>query len=344
MTAFVSCWKPTSGALTSLATMRSRFLRCSLLCALATRSLVSAAKPTRIWPGHLRSPSAARMSGVGSSTMSGTPPSFLILPASATFGRKSATAAAITTTSACGARASTAACICAAVSTAWSSAPGGVGSTTVDTSVTRAPCASASAATAYPCLPLLRLAITRTASIGSRVPPAVTTTCVPCSAPPPSTSSTSARIRSGEASRPLPESPPARRPSSGSTTCTPRRRRVSMLSTTAGCSHISVCIAGQTITGARVANRTLVNRSVESPAAYAPISRAVAGTTSTRSADCPSFVCGIGVSSSHKLVCTGSLASADSVVMPRKCSAPLVITGMTCAPASTNRRQISTAL
>ena len=45
------------------------------------------------------------------------------------------------------------------------------------------------------------------------------------------------------------------------------RRSVARLSCTAGCSHISVCIAGQTTTGARVASRTLVSRSVDSPAA-----------------------------------------------------------------------------
>ena len=56
------------------------------------------------------------MSGVGSSTMSGTPSRFLILPSAATLGRKSATAAAITITSAL-ARASTSRCICSAVST-----------------------------------------------------------------------------------------------------------------------------------------------------------------------------------------------------------------------------------
>ena len=73
--------------------------------------------------------------------------------------------------------------------------------------------------------------------------------------------------------------------------------------------------------------------------------RAVAGATSTRSADWPSLVCGIGVSgSSHKRVLTGSLASADNVVTPMKRSAPAVITGMTCAPASTRRRDTSIAL
>ena len=72
--------------------------------------------------------------------------------------------------------------------------------------------------------------------------------------------------------------------------------------------------------------------------------RAVAGATITRSACWPSRVCGIGIGPSHSAVCTGSLASALSVVRPMKCSAPLVITGATCAPASTRRRQTSTAL
>ena len=40
-----------------------------------------------------------------------------------------------------------------------------------------------------------------------------------------------------------------------------------MLSATAGCSHISVCMAGQISTGARVASRVAVSRSEEIPAA-----------------------------------------------------------------------------
>ena len=48
---------------------------------------------------------------------------------------------------------------------------------------------------------------------------------------------------------------------------TPRRRSVARLSCTAGCSHISVCIAGQTTTGARVASSVAVSRSSEMPAA-----------------------------------------------------------------------------
>ena len=41
-------------------------------------------------------------------------------------------------------------------------------------------------------------------------------------------------------------SPPASRPTAGSTMCTPRSRSTAMFSTTLGCSHISVCIAGHT--------------------------------------------------------------------------------------------------
>ena len=61
--------------------------------------------------------------------------------------------------------------------------------------------------------------------------------------------------------------PAGQRPTAGSTTCTPRRS-VAMLSTTAGCSHISVCIAGHTSTGARVASSVLRSRSVASPDVY----------------------------------------------------------------------------
>ena len=52
-------------------------------------------------------------------------------------------------------------------------------------------------------------------------------------------------------------------------------------------------------------------------------SRAVAGQTTTRSADCPSRVCGIGSASSNSDVCTGSEASAEKVVAPTKRVRPL---------------------
>ena len=60
---------------------------------------------------------------------------------------------------------------------------------------------------------------------------------------------------------------PARRPDSGGTISTPRRSSVARFSRTEGCSHISVCMAGQTMTGARVARRVAMRRSSERPAA-----------------------------------------------------------------------------
>src|SRR4029450_11966578 len=70
-----------------------------------------AAKPTITWPGRARSAEiSARTSGFRTRTMgSGSCPSFfLIFPAAYTAGRKSATAAAITTASASGAASCTA--------------------------------------------------------------------------------------------------------------------------------------------------------------------------------------------------------------------------------------------
>ena len=153
-----------------------------------------------------------------------------------------------------------------------------------------------------------------------------------------------AAIRSGSARRPAPTSPPARRPDSGSTTCTPRRRSVARFSWTAGCSHISVCIAGHTSTGARVASSVAVSRSSEMPAAYLPSSFAVAGATTTRSALWPSRVCGIGSGPSNSEVRAGSDASAENVSAPTNRCASSVRTGATCTPASTSRRHTSTAL
>ena len=152
------------------------------------------------------------------------------------------------------------------------------------TTVTLAPRRTHSSEIAWPCLPDDRFAITRTASIGSRVPPAVTTTLRPSKSRSARDRSAAATMSAGSARRPLPISPPARRPASGSTICTPRERNNSIFASTAGCSHISVCIAGHTTTGARVAIKMFVRRSVDKPCAYAASTRAVAGATSTKSA------------------------------------------------------------
>ncbi len=167
-------------------------------------------------------------------------------------------------------RLSTACSISAAVSTRTTSMPAEVARPAVVTRVTLAPRDAASSATACPCLPEERLPMKRTGSMGSRVPPAVTTTRRSSRSWRESSArraSTTATMEAGSARRPAPTSPPASRPLSGSTTCTPRDLSRRRFSCTAGCSHISVCMAGQTTTGARVANSTLVSRSSLMPAA-----------------------------------------------------------------------------
>ncbi len=103
------------------------------------------------------------------------------------------------------------------VPTRMRSTPAGSGSATFAAiRVTRAPRATAARANAYPCLPEERLPRNRTGSSGSRVPPAVTTTCRPArsaSAPPrASARRATAKISAGSGSRPLPVSAPVSRP------------------------------------------------------------------------------------------------------------------------------------
>ena len=64
----------------------------------------------------------------------------------------------------------------------------------------------------------------------------------------------------------------------------------------------------------------------------------------SRSALWPSRVCGIGSGPSNSDVRAGSDASAENVSAPTKRCASSVSTGATCTPASTSRRQTSTAL
>ena len=166
---------------------------------------------------------------------------------------------------------------------------------------------------AKPCLPEERLAMTRTGSIGSWVGPAVTRMCLPfsatksvrpepvegpsCFAPAgdkgsPSTSSGRTErgapicfnISTGSGSLPGPYSPHAIGPSSGSSTITPRARRVATLAWVASWSHMRTFIAGTATTGLSVASSKVVARSSAIPAAILASRSAVAGQTSTRSA------------------------------------------------------------
>ena len=92
------------------------------------------------------------------------------------------------------------------------------------------------------------------------------------------------RSRPGSGSRPLPVSAPVSRPTAGSMTTAPRRRSVATLSWVAGCSHISVCMAGAKTTGQRAVSSVLVSRSSARPCAALASRSAVAGATTTRSA------------------------------------------------------------
>ena len=121
----------------------------------------------------------------------------------------------------------------------------------------------------------------RTESIGSRVPPAVTSTRSPSidrGAPLGTTASTAPSRSAGSRSRPTPHSPlEPSAPTSGSSTVTPRARRVARLARVAGCSYMALFIAGATSTGQVAASAALVNRLSASPAASLAIVLADAG-------------------------------------------------------------------
>ncbi len=136
-----------------------------------------------------------------------------------------------------------------------------------------------------------------TLSIGSRVPPAVTSTFRPRQPSvaagrsptgrsavaegleaPPSTASHAARSSAGSASRPTPCSPlEASRPTPGSTIETPRSRSVRRFARVAGCSYIRSFIAGARTTGQVAARAQLLSRLSANPLASLAIVFADAG-------------------------------------------------------------------
>ena len=122
-------------------------------------SPVSAAKPTMKGAAPLRWRTIeARMSVVGTRltlTPSVVSPFFILTPATSS-ARKSATAAAITTTSQSGMSRMTSWCICEPELTRLKEPPaGGSGSTWAAPTGTEAPRATAVRASSNPCLPLL---------------------------------------------------------------------------------------------------------------------------------------------------------------------------------------------
>ena len=165
---FVAEPNPVPSRPTSFATTRSAPLRASFARPAASTSVVSAANATTTHPGGRIRAISLTMSGVGSSTRSGTPSSFFSFVSTTCFGRKSATAAAMTTASASARWASTAARISSAdVTRSTTTFGGGATVPGPSTSRTCAPRRAASDATAMPMMPLEWLPMNRTGSIAS---------------------------------------------------------------------------------------------------------------------------------------------------------------------------------
>ena len=141
-------------------------------------------------------------------------------------------------------------------------------------------------------------------------------------------------IRSGSGSLPTPESLPVRRPESGVSTVNPLRRSVATFSWVAGLSHIWVCMAGASITGAVVVRIVAVSRSSARPAATRASRSADAGATTTSSAHSPTATCSTAAGSSKTPDDTGAPETAANAGAPMNRSAASVGTVLTSCPAS----------
>ena len=145
--------------------------------------------------------------------------------------------------------------------------------------------------------PLERLPMKRTGSIGSRVPPAVTSTRRPSQgrSPPGSLASIRSSSRSGAGRRPRPCSPrEASLPSSGSIVSTPRSLSVARFACVAASAYMRSFMAGATRRGAAQARKEVVSIESAIPPASLAIVLAEAGATSMRSQLAASSRCPIG--------------------------------------------------
>jgi len=207
-----------------------------------------------------------------------------------------------------------------------------------------------------------RLPTKRTASIGSRVPPAVTRTFSPSSEPPavaPTRASIAASSSEGSGRRPTPHSPgEPSAPVPGSSTSAPRARRVSRFARVAAFSYIASFMAGATISGRRHASAAAVSRLSAWPWASLAIVLADAGAIMNRSARSTSARCESGAcsgagspgkaprnaSASHSLISTGApVMAAKDAVPTKRVEASVWITRTAC-PAFMARRVSSSAL
>ncbi len=293
------------------------------------------------------------MSSVGTRLISGAPSALRSFVVATSAGRKSATAAAITTTSDLAALASTASAISAAVSTSTTSIPGATARSDVVTRVTSAPSSAAASARAWPWRPEERFERYRTGSMGSRVPPAVTSTRRPRSGPAPSARPSGrgedpARgvdDRGGLGQAPCAHVPTREMARSPARARAPRGGEASPGSPAPPRAPTSRCAwQGRRAPGLawqarlpRAGPRRSRPRTSRSPAPSP--GRRGRGRPGGR-ARCG----GSGWSSPNTSRRAGSEARAEKVAAPTKRVALAVRTGTTCAPASTSRRQSSTAL
>ena len=117
-------------------------------------------------------------------------------------------------------------------------------------------------------------------------------------------------------------------------TVNPLRRSVATFSWVAGLSHIWVCMAGASITGAVVVRIVAVSRSSARPAATRASRSADAGATTTSSAHSPTATCSTAAGSSKTPDDTGPPETAANAGAPMNRSAASVGTVLTSCPTS----------
>jgi len=177
------------------------------------------------------------------------------------------------------------------------------------------------------------------------VPPAVTTTTSPASVGAASARSTSSAIWAGSLMRPSPSQPQASQPLSGPTKRTPRSRKMAAFACVAAWRHMFTFIEGATSTGARVASRIVETSSSAMPCAILASRSAVAGATTTTSAQSASAMWSIrpSCSGSKRSLRTDSPESAWSASGATKCAALRVIAQRTTKSALRSARTSSGA-
>ena len=169
--------------------------------------------------------------------------------------------------------------------------PAGIGTTPgPQMTSTEAPRSSAACASAAPILPELALPMKRTASMGSRVPPAVISTRLPfrgwsCCAE--NNAFRKERMSSVSAILPSPTARQASCPCRVGMNLMPRSIKMATFACVAGCSHICVFIAGLTTTGTVAARQVADTMSLHKPCARFARVFADAGAIKMMLVSCP---------------------------------------------------------